>query len=111
MQMQLSQQAGAAKPVRAGRAPRKFLRVRATATAEPAVSSAAALKKQVVEDEAKYVLQTYGRPSDVVFVKGHGCTLVDAEGKEYLDMAAGGPLPGAALPHRTAAAHAATGTL
>jgi 4-aminobutyrate aminotransferase-like enzyme len=67
--------------------------VRATA-APPAVAVAqdtvsAHFTRQVVEEEAKYVLQTYGRPSDIVFVKGHGCKLYDAGGKEYLDFAAG----------------------
>jgi acetylornithine/succinyldiaminopimelate/putrescine aminotransferase len=43
----------------------------------------------VVAEEAQYVLQTYGRPADVVFVKGQGSKLYDMAGKEYLDMAAG----------------------
>ena len=46
--------------------------------------------KQSQDDEAQYVLQTYGRArNDVVFVRGEGCHLVDAEGRRYLDMAAG----------------------
>lgn len=35
------------------------------------------------------MLQTYGRPADVVFVRGEGAKLYDAAGKPYLDMAAG----------------------
>lgn len=44
--------------------------------------------QEVIDNEHKYVLQTYGRP-DVVFVKGKGTILYDTEGKEYLDFAAG----------------------
>lgn len=44
--------------------------------------------KEVIESEKAYILQTYGRP-DVVFVRGQGTVLVDTEGKEYLDFAAG----------------------
>lgn len=63
----------------------------ATATAPaPAPAAAADLTNQIVADEAQYVLQTYARPSDIVFVKGNGSKLYDANGKEYLDMAAGG---------------------
>jgi acetylornithine aminotransferase len=47
-----------------------------------------AFTKSVVEDEAKYVLQTYSRPS-MVFVSGHGSQMYDATGKRYLDFAAG----------------------
>ena len=58
---------------------------RAAAAVEQAVNP---LTQKIVEEEAKYVLQTYGRPN-LVFVKGEGCKLYDADGKEYLDMAAG----------------------
>jgi hypothetical protein len=58
---------------------------RAAAAVDQAVNP---LTQQIVDDEAKYVLQTYGRPN-LVFVKGEGCKLYDADGKEYLDMAAG----------------------
>lgn len=36
----------------------------------------------------QYVMHTYGRLS-VVFVRGEGCFVYDAEGKEYLDLVAG----------------------
>jgi acetylornithine aminotransferase len=79
-------------PARRFRLPVRRLAVQATAA--PAASLAhetgsAHYTKQVVEEEAKYVLQTYGRPSDIVFVKGQGSKLYDANGKEYLDFAAG----------------------
>ena len=38
--------------------------------------------------ESSYVMRTFGR-SDVEFVGGRGMTLVDAEGREYLDFLAG----------------------
>lgn len=38
---------------------------------------------------SRYVLQTYGRPADLVFVRGDGARLYDAAGKAYLDFAAG----------------------
>ncbi len=38
---------------------------------------------------AKQVLYGNYRPAPVAFVSGHGCTLVDADGKRYLDFAAG----------------------
>ncbi|KAF6254644.1 acetylornithine aminotransferase [Scenedesmus sp. NREL 46B-D3] len=56
---------------------------------DAASAAATDLTKQVVADEAQYVLQTYARPADIVFVKGEGSKLYDANGKEYLDMAAG----------------------
>jgi hypothetical protein len=68
----------------------KAVYVAATATAPaPAPAAAADLTKQIVADEAQYVLQTYARPADIVFVKGEGSKLYDTNGKEYLDMAAG----------------------
>ena len=42
----------------------------------------------VIQNEADFVLQTYGRP-DIVFTHGEGCYLYDTEGKRYLDMNAG----------------------
>jgi hypothetical protein len=69
----------------------RAVRVAATATAPaPAPAATADFTAQIVADEAQYVLQTYGRPADIVFVKGEGSKLYDANGKEYLDMAAGG---------------------
>ena len=65
---------------------RRFGRVVAVQAASSASSVAAAAQ----DDEAAYVLQTYGRPrNDMVFVKGEGCHLVDADGARYLDLAAG----------------------
>lgn len=92
LQQQQHQAASTQRPVLSARHARssRAVRVAATATA-PAPASAAAtdLTKQVVADEAQYVLQTYARPADIVFVKGEGSKLYDANGKEYLDMAAG----------------------
>ncbi|XP_015647999.1 acetylornithine aminotransferase, mitochondrial [Oryza sativa Japonica Group] len=47
-----------------------------------------AASRAVVEDEARYIVGTYNR-SRVVLVAGRGCKLYDADGREYLDMAAG----------------------
>eukprot|EP00250_Pteridium_aquilinum_P017316 c23568_g1_i3 orf=196-1716(-) len=44
--------------------------------------------QDIINAEARLFVQTYAR-CPVVFVRGHGCKLVDAEGKEYLDMSAG----------------------
>ena len=35
------------------------------------------------------MLQTYGRPSDLVFTHGKGAKLFSADGREFLDFAAG----------------------
>lgn len=53
----------------------------------PAVRDAA-YTKSVIEDEAKYVLQTYAR-APMVLSHGQGSKVYDVEGREYLDMAAG----------------------
>jgi acetylornithine aminotransferase len=50
---------------------------------------AQALKDAIVTAEAKYVLQTYGRPPDIVMTHGQGCKVYDISGKEYIDFAAG----------------------
>lgn len=42
----------------------------------------------IVENGQKAVMHTYAQ-FPVAFVSGHGCTLVDADGKEYLDFVAG----------------------
>lgn len=42
----------------------------------------------VAEDFGKYLVGTYTRP-DVVFTHGSGCTLVDTEGRQYLDFSGG----------------------
>lgn len=75
----------------------KPLLSQATARANAAVPQAVAAaatdaekhKAKIVADEANYVLQTYGRPSDLVIVRGEGSKVYDASGKEYLDFAAG----------------------
>ena len=41
-----------------------------------------------MEDEKKYILQTYAR-APLVLTHGSGARVVDTEGKEYVDMAAG----------------------
>ncbi|KAJ7527630.1 hypothetical protein O6H91_16G064400 [Diphasiastrum complanatum] len=44
--------------------------------------------QEVIDAEARLLVNTYARVP-VVFVRGEGCKLYDAEGKEYLDFAAG----------------------
>ena len=51
--------------------------------------SAEDFKKSVVADEKEYVLQTYGRPEDLVITHGKGSRMWDVTGKEYIDFAAG----------------------
>jgi hypothetical protein len=69
---------------------RRSMRVAATAAAAPPASAPTADRTaKIVAQEAQYVLQTYGRPADVVFVRGKGSKLYDMNGREYLDMAAG----------------------
>lgn len=48
----------------------------------------AAVPKRVVDLDDAYVMHTYGR-LPVEFVEGHGATLVDSEGNEYIDLLAG----------------------
>lgn len=38
--------------------------------------------------EQQYVMQTYGR-SDIALVRGEGATLIDSEGRRYIDMGSG----------------------
>lgn len=90
MSMQLHLQKA---PRVAGRSPRTSSHGRSRRTVVPRAAAAVEsavnpLTQKVVDEEAKYVLQTYARPN-LVFVKGQGCKLYDADGKEYLDMAAG----------------------
>eukprot|EP01024_Parvocaulis_polyphysoides_P019021 TRINITY_DN18519_c0_g4_i2.p1 TRINITY_DN18519_c0_g4~~TRINITY_DN18519_c0_g4_i2.p1 ORF type:complete len:456 (-),score=56.59 TRINITY_DN18519_c0_g4_i2:307-1674(-) len=47
------------------------------------------IKKQVVENEAKYIVGTYARPSDLVITQGDGCRVFDIDGTSYLDFSAG----------------------
>ncbi|PSC75723.1 acetylornithine aminotransferase [Micractinium conductrix] len=64
---------------------------RATAAAEKDTETgtfAAEFTKEIVDEEKKYILQTYVRP-DIVFTHGEGARMYDAFGKEYLDFAAG----------------------
>mmetsp|Transcript_17037 Transcript_17037/g.30970 ORF Transcript_17037/g.30970 Transcript_17037/m.30970 type:complete len:461 (-) Transcript_17037:751-2133(-) len=42
----------------------------------------------VIADEQKYILQTYGR-TPIVISHGHGSKIYDFDGKEYIDLAAG----------------------
>ena len=44
---------------------------------------------QVMEDYSQYVQTTYGR-TPLVFVRGEGAYLWDANGKRYLDWVSGG---------------------
>jgi acetylornithine/N-succinyldiaminopimelate aminotransferase len=43
---------------------------------------------QILADEARYLVKTYKRPP-VVFTRGRGCRVYDAEGREYLDFLGG----------------------
>ena len=45
-------------------------------------------KHEIIQAEANYVLQTYGRP-DIVFTHGKGIYLFDSDGKKYLDFTSG----------------------
>lgn len=47
-----------------------------------------AKSREVIETEAKVVVQTYAR-TPVVLASGKGCKLYDAEGREYLDLTSG----------------------
>jgi acetylornithine aminotransferase len=52
------------------------------------VASSSTSSQGVIDAEAELFVRTYAR-APLVFVKGKGCWLTDAEGKEYLDMTAG----------------------
>ncbi|MEI6504202.1 MAG: aminotransferase class III-fold pyridoxal phosphate-dependent enzyme, partial [Armatimonadota bacterium] len=43
---------------------------------------------EITQLSDQYVMKTYGR-LPIAFVKGEGCRLWDADGKEYLDFLAG----------------------
>ena len=45
-------------------------------------------KDQVISEESKYVINTYGRVP-AVLVKGEGMNVYDIEGKKYTDFLAG----------------------
>ena len=51
-------------------------------------SSQFAVRNQVMELEAEFMMQTYKR-LPVTFAMGEGCHLYDAEGRQYLDFLAG----------------------
>ncbi|EFN54478.1 hypothetical protein CHLNCDRAFT_35898 [Chlorella variabilis] len=92
---QASSLRGAAVPCNAKAANSKsrprVCRVLATAAAEKQAEAgtfADDFTKEIVEEEKKYILQTYARP-DIVFTNGEGARMWDAHGKEYLDFSAG----------------------
>ncbi|KAK3274223.1 hypothetical protein CYMTET_17582 [Cymbomonas tetramitiformis] len=47
------------------------------------------LAAKIIEEEEKYLLQNYGARIPLVFTHGEGSTLYDANGRGYLDFAAG----------------------
>ena len=55
--------------------------------------------EQMREKAEEYVLHTYNR-FPVVFTEGHGMYLYDADGKEYLDFAAGIAVHAIDIPRR-----------
>jgi acetylornithine/N-succinyldiaminopimelate aminotransferase len=46
------------------------------------------MNEQLAQDEAKYIMGTFRR-LPVTFVEGHGLTVVDDQGKEYMDLVGG----------------------
>lgn len=44
--------------------------------------------EQILADESRYLVKTYRRPP-VVFTRGRGCRVYDAQGREYLDFLGG----------------------
>lgn len=68
--------------------------------------------EEIIKESAAYLMNTYGR-LPVAFVKGRGATLIDADGKEYLDFLAGLAVSslGHAHPALTAAITAQAGEL
>lgn len=45
-------------------------------------------QEKILADDARYLVKTYRRPP-VVFTRGRGCRVYDAEGREYLDFLGG----------------------
>ena len=45
-------------------------------------------KQSIIADEARYMMQTYGR-ADVVLARGEGVHLYDSDGRRYLDFMSG----------------------
>jgi acetylornithine/N-succinyldiaminopimelate aminotransferase len=64
-------------------AKKKIVRKKAAGSASKPFSAA-----QILADEARYLVKTYRRPP-VVFTRGRGCRVYDAEGREYLDFLGG----------------------
>ena len=54
----------------------------------PARASKGLTPEQILADEARYLVKTYRRPP-VVFTRGRGCRVYDAQGREYLDFLGG----------------------
>ncbi|HTW24965.1 MAG TPA: aspartate aminotransferase family protein [Candidatus Baltobacteraceae bacterium] len=54
----------------------------------PARASKGFTPEQILADEARYLVKTYRRPP-VVFTRGRGCRVYDAQGREYLDFLGG----------------------
>ena len=42
-------------------------------------------KNDILKDYGTYILSTYNR-TEAIFVKGKGMTLIDIDGKKYLDF-------------------------
>ncbi|GBG63341.1 hypothetical protein CBR_g37699 [Chara braunii] len=51
-------------------------------------TSEASMAADIMQRDAEVIVRTYAR-APIVIVRGQGCKLYDAEGREYLDMAAG----------------------
>ncbi|KAK2080759.1 hypothetical protein QBZ16_000613 [Prototheca wickerhamii] len=65
------------------------VRISARATASPAAQKKGSqLTQEVIDDEAKYILHTYGR-TPIVLTHGSGATVHDIEGREYVDFTSG----------------------
>ena len=64
-------------------AKKKIVKKKVSAQASKKLSTA-----QILADEARYLVKTYRRPP-VVFTRGRGCRVYDAQGREYLDFLGG----------------------
>lgn len=64
-------------------------RPRVAVTVNVAAPQKQDVTSKIVSDEGQFVLQTYGRPKDLVFTHGKGSKLYTADGREFLDFAAG----------------------
>jgi len=63
-------------------AKKKAAKKQSTRTSKQSLSAA------ILADEARYLVKTYRRPP-VVFTRGRGCHVYDANGREYLDFLGG----------------------